>query len=76
MKKYRKILIISMNPLDNKLNNGKTLVSFFKKYPKDCLAQLYFSEMLPDSNICDKYFKISDMDMLYYRLKKNSSMWK
>ena len=70
MEKDKNILIISMNPLDNNLNNGKTLVSFFKKYRKKNLAQLYFSEMLPNSNVCDNYFKISDKDMLWYRFNR------
>ena len=65
------ILIISMNPLSDTFNNGKTIASFFKKYPRQNLAQLYFSTTLPDSDICDKYFRISDMDILRRFLKKS-----
>lgn len=67
---YRNVLIISMNPLSNTLNNGKTMASFFKNYPKQHLAQLYFSPLLPDCDICDNYYQISDVDMLRYVFKR------
>ena len=70
---YRNVLIVSMNPLSDTLNNGKTMASFFKSYPKEHIAQIYFSPILPDSEICDQYFQISDMDMLRYTIKKDSS---
>ena len=67
---YKRILIVSANPTSNIFNNGKTLSSFFDNYPSADLAQLYFSTALPDSDICSSYFRISDMDMLNYHLKR------
>lgn len=68
--KYKRILIISSNPVSNIFNNGKTLAAFFDNYPKENLAQLYFSATIPDNDICSKYFKISDMDMLKTKFKR------
>lgn len=67
-----KILIISSNPMSNIFNNGKTLAAFFDNYPKEKLAQLYFSAAAPDSDICSTYFRISDVDMLNFKLKRRS----
>lgn len=68
MESRKRILIISANPLSTTSNNGKTVASIFETYPRELLAQLYFSDMVPDSGICDNYYKISDMDMLKSRL--------
>lgn len=70
--KEKSILIVSSNPVSNVFNNGKTLSAFFDNFPKDKLAQLYFSPAMPDSDICSTYFRISDVDMLNFRLKKSS----
>ena len=71
--KKKRILIISANPMSNVYNNGKTLSAFFDNYPKEKLAQLYFSTTLPDNDICSTYFKISDVDMLQRRLGKSQT---
>ena len=71
--KKKRILIISANPMSNVYNNGKTLSAFFDNYPKEKLAQLYFSTTLPDNDICSTYFKISDVDMLQRRLVKSQT---
>lgn len=61
---YPRVLIISVNPLSTTSNNGKTYASFFKGYPKESLAQLYFHREIPDSDVCDNYYKISDEDII------------
>lgn len=58
-----RVLIVSVNPLSETSNNGKTIASFFRGYPKDSLAQLYFHREVPTSKVCDNYFKISDEDL-------------
>ena len=70
---YKRILIISANPTSDIFNNGKTISAFFDKYPKEKMAQLYFSTAYPDKSICSTYFKISDVDILNYRLKKSKT---
>lgn len=67
MRGLKRILIVSSDPLSATSNNGKTLASFFDRYPQELLAQLYFSSARPDSDICNNYYKISDMDMLRSR---------
>lgn len=62
---FPKVLIISHNALSSTNNMGKTLESYFKKFPKSCLAQLYFHEGTPDSDICDRFYSFSDRDALY-----------
>lgn len=73
--KIPNVLIISSNPLSSTMNNGKTLASFFEKYPKEHLFQLYYYEWLPDIDI-KSYFKISDQDMLkrFFHKKDHSGV--
>ncbi len=61
---FPKTLIISANSLSSQSNNGKTLVSFFRKYPSESLAQLYIWPEYPDSILCKRYYRITDMEML------------
>lgn len=61
---YPKVLIISHNSFSSTNNMGKTLASYFSGFPKECLAQLYFHEGVPQSNICNKYYSFSDKDAL------------
>ena len=61
---YPKVLIVSHNSFSSTNNMGKTLASYFSGFPKECLAQLYFHEGVPQSNICNKYYSFSDKDAL------------
>lgn len=63
-KEYPKILVISNNPFSLTSNNGKTLASFFKDFPKDNIAQLYFSSEIPDHILFKNYYRISDEQIL------------
>lgn len=60
----KKILIISNNVLSSQYNNGKTLLSFFEKHPKSCLAQLYFSNEPLEADYVSTSYRISDEDVL------------
>ena len=44
---YPRILVISNNSFSDITNNGKTLASFFDKYPVNNIAQLYFNPESP-----------------------------
>ncbi|WP_157825277.1 hypothetical protein [Pseudomonas fluvialis] len=60
-----KVLVVSHNSFSRTSNNGKTLEAIFSDFSKDEVAQLYFSNNeLPDYTYCDRYFKITDMDVL------------
>lgn len=62
--KVLRLLVISNNPFSKTRNNGKTLSSFFKNFPKENIAQLYFSSDDPDDGSYSNYFRISDLDIL------------
>src|SRR5690625_3137590 len=63
-KKYPRVLIISNNPLSNTNNNGKTIMSFFKEYPKDKIRQLFFENSIPTGKGIDSFFRITDQNIL------------
>ena len=61
---YPKMLIVSNNSLSNNDNNGKTILSFFKDYPSERLAQLYLRN---EEYKCDKriaHINISEISIL------------
>ena len=68
---YPRILVISNNSFSNTTNNGKTLASFFDKYPVNNIAQLYFYLELPSYTHYHNYFRITDNDIVKCVLKKN-----
>ncbi|MEI2812158.1 MAG: hypothetical protein V9F00_18835 [Nocardioides sp.] len=59
-----RVLFVSVNPFSDTSNNGKTFASFFKGYPRDSLAQLYFHREIPSSEVCENYYRITDEDIL------------
>ncbi|MCC3345964.1 glycosyltransferase family protein [Psychrobacter sanguinis] len=61
---YQNILLVSNNALSETHNNGKTLSSLVRDYPSSNLSQLYFSDETPLFNDCNRFFKISDTDIL------------
>ena len=64
-----KVLIISHNTFSYVQNMGKTFMSLFASFRKEELCQLYIYPTLPDADMCNSYFRISDTDILesYYR---------
>lgn len=64
MNTKKNILIVSNNALSETHNNGKTLSSLVREYPLENLSQLYFSDETPSFNVCKRFFKISDIDIL------------
>lgn len=61
--KCPRILVISNNPFSDSTNNGKTLASFFDKYPVNNIAQLYFNDESPNNEHYINYFRITDNDI-------------
>lgn len=59
-----KVLVISHNPFSKTQNNGKTLEAIFNNYSKDCISQLFFSNLCPDVDYCKNYFRITDQDVI------------
>ena len=67
-----RVLFISVNPFSTTTNNGKTFASFFEGYPPGCLAQLYFHRELPNSPVCNNYYRITDEDIF----RSRGRLWK
>ncbi|MBQ6980261.1 MAG: hypothetical protein IJQ07_06420 [Clostridia bacterium] len=69
-KSNTRVLIIGHNVLDERTAFGKTLISFFKDWGKDSLAELYFHSEVPTSKVCGNYFRITDTDVFNNVVKR------
>lgn len=61
---YPRVLVISHNVFSNTTNIGKTLTAFFNNWKSDNLAQLYLYSEYPNTKVCNKYFRVTDFEML------------
>ena len=59
-----KVLVVSHNIFSFSSNMGRTLANFFKSFPCEDIAQLYFHTQIPTTDICKNYFRITDFDVL------------
>ena len=58
-----KVLVVGINPWKD--NTGiNTLINFFSKWDKNSLAHIYTRAGLPNTVICDKFFRISEPKVL------------
>lgn len=69
---YPKLLVISNNSLSENNSNGRTLSGFLRGWDKDKIAQIYISGELPNSLVCDKFFRITDKALLKGFLNRES----
>ena len=71
-KYFPKILIVSHNALSKTQNNGKTIETLFKEWPKEKIFHLFFGRENDDSEFCIRSFCVTDFDALdnFFRLKK------
>lgn len=68
---YPRVLLISHNIFSKTSNMGKTLYNMFSEWPKESIAQLYFHSEVPTTRLCEKYFRITDFEVLKSLYKKN-----
>ena len=61
---YPRILVISNNSFSATSNNGKTLASFFKSFPSENIAQLYFNQEIPTDVYFKKFYRIMDLEII------------
>ncbi len=66
----KKILVVSNNPFSRTENNGKTLLSFFKDFPSENIAQLYFQDIEFPEELNYLNYKITDREMLPFKRKQ------
>lgn len=67
---YKKLLIVGHNCLSKSGSNGRTLANYLQGWPKEKLAQLYIHAELPDFEICNRYFCITDSSVVKSLLKR------
>ncbi len=70
-----RVLVISHNVFGSTSNMGRTLANFFEGYPAECLAQLYFHSQHPTLNICDRYYRVTDFDVLKKKKKETGMVF-
>ena len=59
-----KVLIVSHNPFSTYQSMGKTFMSLFSQFEKKELCQLYIYPTIPDIDVCNSYYRITDKDVL------------
>ncbi len=59
-----KLLIISHNCISNYNNMGIALKSIVNAFKKEELCQLYLYPTVPDEDICNSYYRITDKELL------------
>lgn len=64
-----KILVISQPAWSNENNSGNTLSNVFAGFDAE-FANIYFSEGIPNNSICNKYFQVTDYQLLQHLLKR------
>ena len=65
-----KVLLVSHNCFSKTQNMGKTFASLFSNFKKEELMQLYLYPTIPNIDICDNYFRITDMDAVRSIIKR------
>lgn len=61
---YKRLLVIGHNCLSKTGSNGRTLANFLRGWPKEKLAQFYMHPESPDTELCEKFFCLTDMSVL------------
>ena len=54
-------------------NNGKTLSALFSSYPSCSISQLFFGKDNPDYSICQRYYRVTDEDVIKSIVSKNKN---
>lgn len=61
---FVKVLIVGHNPFNKELPNGRTLYELFAKFNSNDIAELYLHPDQPTFDVCKKYYRITDLDVL------------
>ena len=56
---FPKVLIIGVDPFNRSNATGITLSNLFEGWDKNCLSQVYISDMLPETDVCNNFYKLS-----------------
>ena len=71
MEKFPKVLTISGDPFNKSNGTGITLSNLFDGWDKNCIAQIYLSDIAPSNDVCNKYYKLKPQVVFFdYYLRK------
>ena len=59
-----KVLVISHNVFSKSDNMGRTLYDMFESWNADDIAQLYVHSEVPNTDVCNEYYRVTDVDMV------------
>ena len=59
-----KVLVISHNPMSKQFGIGKTLLSLFSVFQKSEICQIYINSALPDQDVCESFYRLTDKQVL------------
>lgn len=65
-----KILVCTVNSWNSRVGDN-TFPLLLQGYPKDCIASLFIREETPDSQVCGKFFRISENKVMKSILHRN-----
>ena len=61
---YPRVLVVNHDPFNSERNNGMTMSNLFRGWPKDKLAQVYLSGIVPGFDTCENYWRLSERDVV------------
>ena len=61
---YKRLLIVSHNCLSQTGSNGRTMANLVSGWPKEKIAQLFIHTGIPDFEICERYYCLSDSSVI------------
>ena len=59
-----RVLVVSHTPFTKSNSMGSTLASYFKEYDCNKLAQFFIKDMQPDIPVCNKYYMVTDSELV------------
>ena len=59
-----RVLVVSHNVFCKTSSMGKTLMSYFKKFNPEDIAQFYVHSEIPTTSVCENYYRITDKEMI------------
>ena len=69
MKEQSRVLIISYNALSKEGANGRTMEFLVHSFPKENVAQLFFANETPGFSVTDRYYRVSEKQLVKAFLK-------
>lgn len=73
-KRLPRVLVLANNSLSDNNSNGRTLAGFLRDWDKKDLAQIYITSELPQSTVCERFYRITDNEVLNAVLKRKKNV--